>query len=164
MKKCSSCGVKKPLSDFNKHKNRKDGHQTACKPCNKSYVSAHYYKNQSKIAEQNKQKYPEKRTQHLKRGKEYYNANKAQAFAKAAKRRATKLQRTPKWVKSNFLNDIKLMYKRAQLIKNFTGELWHVDHIVPLQGELVSGLHVPWNLQLLPAKENLSKANKFRPE
>jgi hypothetical protein len=163
MKTCCTCGVKKLLFEFNKHKNRKDGHQTSCKPCNKEYVLKHYYENQEQISDQKKQKYPEVRDKILQYGKEYYNNNKAQSFAKSARRRATKLQRTPKWIKDVFIDEIKIIYKRAQIIKAFTEEVWHVDHIVPLQGKKVSGLHVPWNLQLLPAEENLSKGNKFSP-
>ena len=62
------------------------------------------------------------------------------------------------------MEEIKVIYNRANLIKKFTGESWHVDHIVPLKGKKVSGLHVPWNLQLLPAAENLAKSNKFSPQ
>ena len=82
-------------------------------------------------------------------------------IAKSAKRRAAKLQRTPRWIKDVFIKEINIIYERAKLIKLFTGEKWHVDHIVPLQGKKVSGLHVPWNLQLLPASENLSKGNEY---
>ena len=123
----------------------------------------HYYKNQEKIAIQKRQKYYGERELYLEYSKNYYNNNKSKAFAKSAKRRATKIQRTPPWLSEICLEEIKTIYKRAQLIKLFTGETWHVDHIIPLQGKTVSGLHVPWNLQILPAEDNLRKANKFTP-
>jgi hypothetical protein len=43
----------------------------------------------------------------------------------------------------------------------FTGKPCKNGHIVPLQGSLVSGFHVPWNLQVLTAKENMQKNNCF---
>ncbi len=71
-----------------------------------------------------------------------------------AKYRAAKLQRTPAWAD---IEAIKAFYNNCP-------EGYHVDHIVPLQGKLVSGLHVVENLQYLTAKENLSKGNKFNVE
>ena len=70
-----------------------------------------------------------------------------------ATRSARKLDRTPTW--SN-LSRIKEIYKNCP-------KGYHVDHIIPLQGELVSGLHVEYNLQYLTAEDNLKKSNKFIP-
>ena len=88
--------------------------------------------------------------------KQYRESEEGQALRKAneAKRRASKLQRTPKWANLGAIRDI---YKNCP-------EGYHVDHIIPLQGEYVSGLHVENNLQYLSAHENLSKSNKFNPQ
>lgn len=71
----------------------------------------------------------------------------------ANKRRAAKSKRTPAW--SN-LDKISEIYKECP-------DGYHVDHIIPLRGKLVSGLHVPENLQYLTAADNLRKKNKFIP-
>lgn len=68
-------------------------------------------------------------------------------------------ERTPPWLTNSMLSDIEGFYKQAQ----DSPEDMHVDHIVPLQGEFVSGLHVPWNLQVIPASDNLSKGNTYDP-
>ncbi len=62
--------------------------------------------------------------------------------------------RTPKWLTEEQRNEIILMYKNCP-------KGYHVDHIIPLNGENISGLHVPSNLQYLPASENFSKSNKL---
>ena len=77
------------------------------------------------------------------------------------KRRAAKLKRTPIWLSENDKREISLIYKIAARVSKETGIDYHVDHEIPLQGEFVSGLHVPDNLQLLKASENLSKGNNF---
>jgi len=82
--------------------------------------------------------------------KQYQLNNRHLLNAIAARRKATKLKATPKFAN---LNKIKEIYKNCP-------KGYHVDHIIPLQSKLVCGLHVEWNLQYLPAKENLSKYNK----
>jgi hypothetical protein len=77
--------------------------------------------------------------------------NRSLVNAYAAKRRASKLKATPRFAN---LNKIKEIYKNCP-------KGYHVDHIVPLQGENVCGLHVEWNLQYLTPSANISKSNKL---
>ena len=87
--------------------------------------------------------------------------NKGKVNAVTAKRHAAKMQRTPPWLSKQQLNKIKDFYVMAAELETVFPWKQCVDHIVPLQGKTVSGLHVPWNLQILPAKENISKGNRF---
>ena len=87
------------------------------------------------------------------------NPNKINSFS--AKRRAAKLQRTPLWLTKKQLLEIQSFYTKAKEMESLTGVKHHVDHIVPLQGDNVSGLHVPWNLQVISATENINKGNKW---
>lgn len=87
--------------------------------------------------------------------------NTAYILAKNANYRAAKLKRTPLWLSKSDKREIELIYKIATRVSKETGIDYHVDHKIPLQGDIVSGLHIPDNLQLLKASENLSKGNRF---
>lgn len=68
---------------------------------------------------------------------------------------------TPKWLSPEQKMEIRLKYRLAIELSRRTGVRHAVDHIVPLQGEAVCGLHVPWNLDVVTQEENLKKHNKL---
>ena len=70
-------------------------------------------------------------------------------------------QATPKWITAKHKMQIRHIYDQAKDCEVVSGEKYHVDHIVPLKHPLVCGLHVPWNLQVLPAYMNDAKGNKL---
>jgi hypothetical protein len=138
----------------------------------RAYHAAYRVENKEKIAEKRKLNAEE----HKKYAKEYRATNKENVSATkkkyvesnrsyinsyVAKRKAEKLQRTPKWLTEIDLERINNEYKFAEIQSKMTGESWHVDHIIPLQGEKVSGLHVPSNLQAIRGVENWAKNNSF---
>lgn len=87
------------------------------------------------------------------------NADKANA--NTAKRRATLLNATPAWLTKEHLDRIELFYMCSEENELTFGKPYEVDHIVPLQGKNVCGLHVPWNLQVITKSDNRSKKNKL---
>jgi hypothetical protein len=93
--------------------------------------------------------------------RKYAINNKGVINAAVAKREAAKKQRTPNWLSPTDLWMIQEIYTLASLRSDYTGISWHVDHIIPLQGENVSGLHIPINLQVIPAVENIKKSNIY---
>lgn len=117
--------------------------------------------NREKISEYGAARYRKIKDSHNEAMKLWRQENLDKMCAYQAKRRATELERTPKWLSQEQLEEIQEWYHAArELSKIFPWKL-HVDHIVPLAGNSVSGFHVPWNLQLLPATANLSKSNKW---
>lgn len=163
----------------------KDGKKSECKKCyqslRKEYDIEYYLKNKPKKNTQRKSRYnlniklerdqallyyynhKEKRDAYSKKykidnkqqiknyNKQYLKNNRQKIYFSNSKRRAAKLKRTPFWVN---LNKIKEIYLNCPIG-------YAVDHIVPLQGKNVSGLHVSWNLQYLTPTDNSIKKNKF---
>lgn len=135
---------------------KRDGYHRECW-LSPSKFERHNERNNLKARE----RYAENPEAKLEMNRRHYRKNKGYYRAKVAKREAAKMQRTPSWLTEEDLYRIQLKYNTAQYMTQLTGEQYHVDHIVPLQGAEVSGLHVPSNLRVITAKENLSKNNTF---
>lgn len=169
MKVCSCCREEKPFEFFAKVSRNKTGLDVYCKNCRKD-KKATWYKNNKEHADAYGRAYyrdnPDFRERLKVINSEYRKENRALPKAKAkknsreSKRRATRLQAAPSWLSLDQRKSIEEFYWLAQDLKCVSGQDYHVDHIVPLQGKNVCGLHVPWNLQILPSEINLSKSNR----
>lgn len=177
---CSKCGDNLPIDEFHKNNNRISGLVSSCKKCygvyyeenaeeikervriygenhkdEKSKSSKTYYKEHKENYTNNAKKWvsnnPEKRKVIQ---KEYTQRNRPAKTARTAKYRATKIQATPKWLSQDQIDEMKRFYENCP-------KGYEVDHIVPLRGKDVRGLHVPWNLQYLSAADNNKKGNRM---
>jgi len=190
-KVCGICKTSKPLDSFNKMKASKDGKQAKCSICNARYKQewrkknpekqrAAYIKwakenpvkniernkiwqrkNSEKVSINRKKWYARNKESHRANERTWRSNNRDKIRSYYAMRRAKLLNATPSWLSKEQVIEIQGFYKEAKYISEKTGEPHHVDHIVPLQGKEVSGLHVPWNLQILTASKNISKSNKL---
>jgi hypothetical protein len=180
LKRCSKCDTYKPLDFFYDDSTRLSGKTVHCKQCYADYyeknvehvkqrvtaykkehveeVKAADHARYEKNAEQVKKTsavwartHPKER---LEIGRRYHATHPGARAKRSALRRAREHQATPK-------NPTPEYYKQMAEIYANCPPGHHVDHIVPLKGENVCGLHIPTNLQYLPAVENLKKHNKF---
>lgn len=120
-----------------------------------------YYKNREKNIEKSfsyRVKNPEKVKESQRKWKQ---ENRAKATSIENLRRASKVRATPSWLTKEHRQKIDLYYKTADRLRKSSGNDLAVDHIIPIKGELVSGLHVPWNLRIIGKSENSSKGNKI---
>ncbi len=83
-----------------------------------------------------------------------YNATNLSKYREAA------IQATPPWMWKLYGKDVERIYRQCARVSEKTGVPHHVDHIYPLRGKNSCGLHVPWNLQILPAALNGRKRNR----
>ncbi len=127
------------------------------KSIRKKWRDANYEKARS-IEITSAKKHRPKKSQYQRR---YRQDNPGLSASYCAKRRAAQLEATPKWLTENQRLEIEQIYIQASELSWLSEGGLHVDHIVPLQGKEVRGLHVPWNLQILPAPLNFSKSNKL---
>jgi hypothetical protein len=170
MKTCKGCKRILAVSEFYYNKTKKRFF-SECKNCNKLRAAAWNKKNPERYKEtcrRHKEKNPKKYTEY--KAKEYQKnkvrydkSNLAYRQSKHGKsvrlacgrlRELSKIKATPTWLTKEMRDLMKAFYANRP-------EGYHVDHIVPIKGKNVCGLHVPWNLQYLPAQENLKKRNKF---
>lgn len=87
--------------------------------------------------------------------------NKGKRCAIERARQARKMQASPPWLTLEHKRDIEAVYVEARNMRDQYGVAIHVDHIVPIKGRNVCGLHVPWNLQLVSQSYNSSKSNRL---
>ena len=159
---CAECKLDLPFESFSKHSKKKDGIQTSCKICVSLYFKKYRKANPEKIKAWDKANQEKRRISKNTSKKAWRKANPEKHNSTSAKYRAAKLNASPSWLTREHLIEIRDFYALAiELAWLNEGEILHVDHIVPLQGKDVCGLHVPWNLQILPAKVNSRKSNKI---
>lgn len=170
-KMCRKCGDVKDVTYFGNHKRSPDGLRSWCKACNNKNARDWTHAHPDKVLESDRQK--------VAKNPELYKAIKQRHYAANADRIKA---RSVQWAidnpekhrasKAASATRRRCRYRHSAAFADQTAvaEVWqqcpegyHVDHIVPLNGELVSGLNVPWNLQYLPAADNLRKSNKWDP-
>lgn len=158
MKTCRKCLESLPETEFYREKKTKDGLRTYCKPCVRSLRRADHYKNKERnnaYSLQYMKDHPEKKKEYQKR----WAPKRPRHLSRLATRRHQLKERIPAW------NDPiaeEFVYYAATVVEDVYGGEVTVDHIVPIKGERVSGLHVHTNLRLMSRDANMRKFRKWQ--
>lgn len=169
LKRCSCCKEEKSRADYHVRRASKDGLAYKCTACvnlhserwrqsNPGAFQGWYQDNKGSRAEYWADWYVANKVALAKSYARYARDNKHVINALIAKRRAAKRAATPPWAD---LNAIRNIYEEASRLTAETGIRHEVDHIYPLQGENVCGLHCEANLQILTKSDNARKKNKM---
>lgn len=173
---CTKCHIEKEITSFHKSKKHKSGFNSICKSCESIRSKIKNELNREKrlvTAKKWRDENKEKQTDSIKLWREqnkektaayyseYRNRNRGKVNARWMERYTMKLKQTPQWLTKEQLLLINNFYVESAYLTETTGECYQVDHIVPLNSKIVSGLHVPWNLRVITAKENRVKSNKL---
>lgn len=160
-KTCTKCKLNKELTAFSPRTKSSDGVNSWCKSCVATQTRTYNAKRM-----RDRRKNPEYATKEREQQATYRKLNKPLIAAlkrtSTIKRRNTQAQATPQWVDIEFE---RFVFSEAFALAALRGRMfgfdWHVDHVIPLNGKNVSGLHVSNNVQVIPACDNLRKSNKF---
>lgn len=125
-----------------------------------SEQSATYREKNKDRIRQNKARYAEENKEAIRqRRKEWRQANHGKVLANVTLRKMKKRNATPPWLTKEHRLQMRWAYELAEILTATMGEPYHVDHIFPISHPRSCGLHVPWNLQVIPARDNLKKGN-----
>lgn len=160
-KTCSKCRALLPLDAFSVNKNGKHGRNTFCKSCHKAYASDYHQQNKVHLYEVQKvwkQENADKvRGWSRKKQAERRVTHRGDVNAAIAQRKEHVKRATPSWANAA---DVRMWYDVASVLSR-SGVPFHVDHVIPLRGRTVTGLHCEDNLTVIPAWRNVRKSNSI---
>lgn len=173
---CTCCNEAKFLYEFRYRIKRGRGNYSSwCKSCeskkevirnrermkNNPALKEASLKRVTEWGKNNKQKMRDANNKH--RRDSYKNSEECRSkkLSASSEQRAGKDQATPIWLTESHKKEIKNIYLVCIKINKATKKTHEVDHIIPLRGENVCGLHVPWNLRIIPKSLNRSKNNAY---
>lgn len=168
-KLCACCKTEKQMIEFPKDKQKSDGFSSYCKDCARQKNSARYFRTSNPTKRYTKRHAASEaeyaqiwRAENKDLVKSYRDKwskqNTAKIREKNMRRYISQRQQTPTWLNAGHKAEMEGFYMFCQIFNGF-----QVDHIIPVRGKTVSGLHVPWNMQVLTCKQNRAKGNKLQP-